>query len=247
MKVIRCLDCETTGTDPEKDRVVEVAWCDIEIVEGRPDHLREYEVIDGGQSLINPGITIPVVASAIHHIVDEDVKDEKSWEDFLAWYPTGSDARERTIVAYAAHNLKFERGFCGDLIGATPAICTYKAAVRLWPDAPSHSNQALRYLLNPAGLRRAAAMPPHRAFPDAYVTAFLVREALRGASFAELTLWANEPVLLRKFRFGKHAGKPLAEVPSDYLDWMLGQDFGEDEAFTAKSELARRRGELATA
>ena len=26
-------------------------------------------------------------------------------------------------------------------------------------------------------------------------------------------------------RFGKHKGEPLSEIPTEYLDWLLGKDF----------------------
>ncbi len=38
--------------------------------------------------------------------------------------------------------------------------------------------------------------------------------------------------------FGKHAGKPIAEVPLDYLDWLVGQN----EEFNAKLARYMRNG-----
>ncbi len=43
-------------------------------------------------------------------------------------------------------------------------------AMHVWPDAPRHSNQVLRYWRNLV-LDNALAMLPHRAGPDAWVTA----------------------------------------------------------------------------
>ena len=45
---------------------------------------------------------------------------------------------------------------------------------------------------------------------------------------------ARQPVVLRTCDFGKHAGKLWSEVPKSYLEWMLGQDFDEDKAHTAR-------------
>ena len=50
--------------------------------------------------------------------------------------------------AIAAHNADFETKFFEPML---PVICTYKAALRVWPDAPSHSNGALRYWLEDQG------------------------------------------------------------------------------------------------
>lgn len=49
--------------------------------------------------------------------------------------------------------------------------------------------------------------------------------------------------------FGKHRGKPLSELPGDYLDW-LGSNLGEwRESFRSAltAELTRRRGTSAAA
>ncbi len=64
-------DLETTGTDFSKDRIVEI--CYIKIF---PDG-REVEYT----KRINPGMHIPEVASAVHGIYDEDVKDCPLFKD----------------------------------------------------------------------------------------------------------------------------------------------------------------------
>lgn len=59
------LDLETTGPDPEKDRIVEIS-----AMKFHPDGRTEKST-----RLINPGIPIPKEASEIHGITDEMVKD----------------------------------------------------------------------------------------------------------------------------------------------------------------------------
>src|SRR5690606_31559791 len=94
-------------------------------------------------------------------------------------------------AAVVAHNWAFEAAFLGDQ--QTPAICTLKAALRVWPDAPSHSNSVLRYWLEDQGLLsldHETAMPPHRAGPDAYVTAHILKTLLAaGATGREMIAW----------------------------------------------------------
>jgi exodeoxyribonuclease X len=152
---------------------------------------------------------------------------------------------------YVAHNAKFER----EVMKAAghdfkqPWLCTYKAALALWPDAPSHSNQALRYWL---GLKLADDPgPPHRALGDAYVTAAIARRVLtavpeRASSVQETLEWwkaiSAQPALLPRFRFGKHQGVPLAEVPTDYLEWVRNNvTDDEDVQYTARATLQQRR------
>lgn len=55
------LDTETTGLDPEKDRIVEVAALLFE----------EGQVTDRFVSYVNPGIEIPAEVSAVNHISNE--------------------------------------------------------------------------------------------------------------------------------------------------------------------------------
>ncbi len=70
-KPIIFFDLETTGTDISKDRIVEI--CYIKIF---PDG-REVEYT----KRINPGMHIPEVASAVHGIYDEDVKNCSLFKD----------------------------------------------------------------------------------------------------------------------------------------------------------------------
>jgi len=58
-----CLDCETTGLVPGKDRIVEVGAV----------LYRNGDILRKECWLVNPGIPIPREASAVHGIRDEDV------------------------------------------------------------------------------------------------------------------------------------------------------------------------------
>ena len=62
---IRIIDIETTGIDPSKDKIVEIASVDASR-EGRPTRPTQH--------LVNPGIPIPPLSSAVHHIVDAEVR-----------------------------------------------------------------------------------------------------------------------------------------------------------------------------
>ena len=132
---IRCIDIETTGIDPESDAVVEIASVDI---------LREGGITNRQETLVKPGFPVPSEASAVHHLIDADLADAPPLEQVIDRFK-GADA-------YVAHNSDFESS-C-KYLGETTWICTYKCALRVWPDLVSHSNQALRYhlgLINPHG------------------------------------------------------------------------------------------------
>jgi exodeoxyribonuclease X len=175
---------------------------------------------------------IPPQASAIHHITDEDVGRCRPLEEHLPLYLDYD--READVTAFASHNWRFDAQWVGDKLDGRPAICTYKCALRVWPDAPAHNNQALRYWLRPRGLSPLIASSAHRALPDAYVTAFLLRELLELATPEELIAWTNELVLLPRVTFGKHRGTPWGDVPVDYLNWIVERsDLNDDVKFTA--------------
>lgn len=223
MTNIRVIDLETTGMDPEKDEIVEIAAADI--LDGRMGR--------AGARLIFPCMAIPPEASAIHHIIDVDVELCPKKEAVLPGFGEGADV-------FAAHNVKFDRAFLPGDWG--PWICTYKCAVTLWPEAPTFSNNGLRYWLGLdeiAGLDRNFARM-HRAGPDSFVTRAILMEMLKVRTIELLIEISDGPVVLPKFTFGKHAREPISEIPTRYLEWMLGQDFGEDEMHTVKQELKRR-------
>ena len=93
-----------------------------------------------------------------------------------------------------------------------PWICTYKFALRAWPDLDGHSNQELRYALGratPFPVFDRGAISPHRAAFDVVVTAAIFEELIKMARWTELVQWSGEPALYTKFHFGKYRGEPV--------------------------------------
>jgi DNA polymerase-3 subunit epsilon len=68
---IALIDLETTGTDRENDRIVEIAVCKMD-----PDSGQIKTVC----RKVNPTIPIPESASAVHGIKDEDVANEPTFK-----------------------------------------------------------------------------------------------------------------------------------------------------------------------
>lgn len=231
MTVLRVIDFETSGMEPPAAQVVEVGYCDLT----RND--------DGVWSVGQPvswlcGVSaMPPEVRAVHHITLAEVAG-------LAPFDPASVVAPH-CAAVVAHNWSFEAAFLGDQ--QTPAICTLKAALRVWPDAPSHSNTVLRYWLEDQGLLSLdhdTAMPPHRAGPDAYVTAHILKALLAaGATGREMIAWTQEPRLLPTCPIGKFRGQKWADVEAGFLNWMLAQaSMEEDLKWNARRELERRRG-----
>lgn len=230
MTIIRVIDFETTGTDPvEGAKVCEVGTCDL--------HL-ESRVIERPADYLCKVDAMPPEVRAVHHI---------SLAECQPWRPFDADemfARSNPADAIAAHNAEFETKFFASPV---PVICTYKAALRVWPEAPSHSNGALRYWLEDAGKiepDHSLTQPAHRAGPDAYVTAHILLALFdAGATVREMIAWTKEPRLLPTCPIGKFRGQPWGEVEAGFLGWMLRQPTMEaDLKWNAEREIARRQG-----
>lgn len=229
---VRVIDLETAGSGPQE--VCEIGWQDV--VRAENGHWR----VDGerGAIFINPGRAITPETMAIHHILDVHVAGAAFWKQAAPGIlqPAGG------ALALAAHRAAFEQRYCTPaLTGGTAWICTWKCAMRLWPELPSFSNQRLRYQRRPQGLVHEIGLPAHRAMPDAYVTAHHLRDMLNLATLDQLIAWSREPGLLPRVPSGLDRGKAWAEVAGDALA-ALAKDRDADLRYSAQTEL-RRRGD----
>lgn len=231
-QTVRVVDLETTGSQPWAHGVCEIGWQDV--AQG-PDGVWQVAPTRGS-ILTHPGRAIPPVTAAIHHIIDSDVADAPPFRE------AAPGILRSGTVALAAHRASFEGRWCTpELTGGTPWICTWKCALRVWPGAPSFSNQVLRYWRMPAGLDRDLGLPVHRAGPDAYVTAHHLRDMLAVASVEQLIAWSAEPGLLPRVPAGPNRGKPWSEIDDDALA-AAAADRDEDVRHSARHEAARRNG-----
>lgn len=228
---IYSIDFETTNIDPKLAHAVEVGLFSAEY---------------GLQtSFIKPPIPIPPETSAIHHITDADVVDAESWG------ATQMKLRDLCTgpTIFIAHNAKYEQDVLKDTFNGLDVkwICTYKCALRVWPDAPNHKNETLRYWLGLQFLGRGWEQSAHSAGHDANVTYHIYIRLLQHASIKELVEWSSLPALLPKIMFGKHRGAKWSEVPADYLTWILKQaDMDPDIKYNADLEMKRRRASAVT-
>ena len=93
------LDVETTGLDPKSCRVIEIAAVLFDL--GHPR-----EPIMSMDRLVNPGISIPESARAVHGITDRDVADAPDFAEIAA------ELEALAVGAFLiAHNASFDLGF----------------------------------------------------------------------------------------------------------------------------------------
>lgn len=234
---IRCIDLETTGTDPAKDKIVDIASCDIVKVSDK------HTLTNLVETLVNPGIPIPAQASAVHHIIDADVASAHPIEAVIENFFEHHDDR----LIFIAHNASFERSFLDPWLHETETaaewICTYRCALRVWPDLPSHNLQFLRYhfgFASPLNIARSS-ITAHRALSDCVVTAPVFLALVQRAKLSDMLAWSMEPPLKTILQYGKHKGKRYDAVP-DYLDWIIYKsDFDDDEKWCARYWLEKSR------
>jgi len=232
MTTLRVLDFETTGFEPPEAVVIEVGYSDYNV---------ETKGISDPISFLCSADVIPPENRAVHHIRLADLEGAPEYDS----ESLVDSFKEDGVAAIVAHNMNFEQQWLGE--PGLPLVCTYKAALRVWPDAPSHSNGALRYWLEDQGLlslEYEVAMPPHRAGPDAYVTAHILKALFAtGLTGKEMVAWTKEPKLMPRINFGKHKGSSWPDAPQSYLNWILGSDMDDDTKWNAKREIERRNGE----
>ncbi|WP_336801773.1 exonuclease domain-containing protein [Kaistia sp. MMO-174] len=225
---VRVIDFETTGTpEDEGAEIIELGRIDVDLV--------TRDIGNAWTSLARPRSPIPPVTMAVHHITDEDVASSPQLATL--WQPFFEGCAPEDLLA--AHNAQFEQHFHKG--NGRAWIDTYKCALVVWPDAPTHSNQGLRYCLG-LDLDRELASPPHRALPDAYVTAHILNRLLDEKSPDELVQISKYPALLRRITFGTKAkGQLFSEAPLDYLEWIAAKsDLNADTKFTARYWLKKR-------
>jgi len=227
---IRVIDLETAGNGAND--VCEIGWQDVVLERDGRWGIAE----ERGALFVNPGRPITAETMAVHHILDSQVAGAPMWRQIAAsvLQPEGG------VAALAAHRAAFEQRYCTPrLTGGRPWICTWKCALRVWPDLPRFSNQMLRYQRMPEGLVHAIGLPAHRAMPDAYVTAHHLRDLLNETSLEQLLAWSSEPGLLPRIPTGPDRGKGWDRATIESLH-AFARDRDADLRFSATTELRRR-------
>ncbi len=242
-------DLETTGVDPENDRIVQIAMIRVE-----PGGSRQTF-----ETLVNPGCPIPPQATAVHGITDEDVRAQPAFAAIrgdVERMLTGSDLAGYNSIRFDAPLLMNElrrvgsdldiggarhldamvifrmmeprnltaayKKYCGkDLVNAHSALADTQATLEIL-DAQVAFYDAVP---DDVDALHVLCNPDEGRFVD------------RGRKF----VWNDEGQAV--FTFGKHQHEVLNLVASDprkrgYLEWMLGKDFSEEVKGILREALA---------
>ena len=128
----------------------------------------------------------------------------------------------RGEVTLIAHNLDFDfrflKTYTDDSVGK---LCTLKCARVLYPDAANHKQGTLAAMLGIQVAREKA----HSADGDLDVLLQLLQCLCRdaGTDLYGLLEVQRRPRPISKMPFGKHKGVPLAELPNNYIFWLLNK------------------------
>ncbi|VWB08377.1 putative quorum-sensing-regulated virulence factor [Burkholderia lata] len=203
-------DTETTSADDPQ--LIEAALLTMS------DDLADHAPRDVFLQRYQPTKAIGFGAMAVHHILPSDLVDCRPNSEFRL---------PNDIKYMIGHKVDFDWEVAGKL--NVKRICTLAMARRVWPDAESHTLGALSYMLGTdLEAVRLELRDAHNALADCYLCA-RVLFAIIEHSGEELKTWEDVYQLSEKARvpthmaFGKHAGRPIADVPYDYRAWYARQ------------------------
>ena len=231
-------DLETTGVDPESDRIVEISACRLEPGGSRAwlDHR------------VNPGAPIPPEATAIHGISDQDVADAPSFEqlaDDIEAFLEGADLGGFNVARFdlPALDAEFRRAGRDAALTERRVIDVMTifhrkerrdlgAAVRLYLGREHDGAHAARADVEAtvgvleAQVRRYADLPGTVEELDAWCKA----PPPGALDHGRRLVWNDAEAVVN---FGPHRGRSLREVAADpeargFLRWILGKDFDAD-------------------
>lgn len=224
-----CIDCETTGLDPKEDRVIEVAVM----------HFSLNEIFTNFESLINPECRIPEDSIAIHHITQDMVQGKPKISHVL---PDLLKLIDNHIIV--GHGVSFDiecianaadRAGISHRLRSNKSIDTLRMA-RLYGESPTNSLEQLRQHFN---IQYEGA---HRAMSDVIVNREVFKFLSKPyKSLEHLFQTLSKPILLKMMPLGKHKGRPIKEIPLQYLLWAANKDFDQDLLYSLRHEINRRK------
>ena len=175
-------DCETTGTDSERDEIVSLALLRLDPTGNEVGRFT---------SLVRPSQPIPLEVTAVHGISDADVATAPPLAELAPELRVLLDG-----VVFVAHNASFDLAMlqhglaAAGIVYEPPVVaCTLEAFRLLEPLASAHNLETLCH-------RHDIELDAHDALGDALATAALLRLVL-GAGLAPETVELDESVLWR--------------------------------------------------
>ena len=207
-----------TETHTLNGQPIEVAYAPIELQSGQLS-LDKSQLFDQLYSVDEP---ISFAAMAVHHILESDLEGMPHYSSFQL------PAQTQYIIG---HNIDYDlRAIerCGVSTQHLKPICTLALARLAWPEAEAHNISALIYMIsNGSAKAREMIKKAHRADMDIILTANILMHIIHVLGIqdlAQLYARSEEARIPRTINFGKHRGTAIADLPADYIQWLLRQD-----------------------
>lgn len=224
-----CLDCETTGLETDKDRIIELAIVKFDIIHS----------YDKFETLIDPECRIPEDSIAIHHITQKMVSGNSPIKEVL---PKFLEFVGNDIIV--GHGINFDIEIINETAKRERIPCTIKKnrfidtlrLARIYGESPINSLEHLRKHFH------IEAEVAHRAMSDVVVNIEVFKRLVKPYfTVKKLFEVLSRPVLLKEMPLGKHKGRPFKEIPPEYLQWAANKNFDMDLLFSIRTELKRRK------
>ena len=234
-KPICFFDLETTGTNPGKDKIVEIAVLKLDINNQKKEMVWR----------INPECPIPEEASSIHGITDEMVKDHPTFKQYskeIHNFIEGCDLGGYNIDKFDLPLLVEEFIRSGIDVSSFVKVKTVDVQTIFFKKEPRDLSSALKFYCNKDHGNAHTALDDTIATYEVLLSQldkyddlepsvdFLSTLTKRNKSidFAGRIIEDDDGDAI--FNFGKHKGKKVKEILTEekgYYSWMMNSDFPE--------------------
>ncbi|WP_213318770.1 putative quorum-sensing-regulated virulence factor [Chlamydiifrater volucris] len=230
--VFVCLDCEMTGLDVKKDRIIEVAAVRFTFK----------EVLDSFETLVNPERSVSVESQRIHHISDAMLEGQPTIAevlpklnsffrdgDYIVGHSIGFDLDVLSQEAKRVDQQFFSK-YC--------VVDTLRLA-KEYGDSPNNSLESLAMHFN------VPYNGNHRAMKDVEINIAIFKYLCKRFRTVEQIkeILAN-PIKMKYMPLGKHKGRCFSEIPLTYLQWAARMDFDTDLLYSIRSEIKQRQKKI---
>lgn len=224
-----CLDCEMTGLDPRKDRVIEVA-----LVRFTFDR-----IVETFESLVNPECEVSPASQKIHHISNEMLRNQPTMDAVLpkiVQFIRPKDIIVGHSVDCDINILTEEASRLGTQFPKNFEIFDTVRLAKEYGDSPNNSLEAL------ARHFAISSIGNHRAMKDVMINIEIFKYLCRRfRTVTQIRELLSKPIKMKYMPLGKHKGRPFSEIPLSYLIWASKMDFDADLLFTIRQEIKQRK------
>ena len=234
-KPICFFDLETTGTNPGKDRIVEIAVLKLDINNQKKEMVWR----------VNPECPIPEEASSVHGITDEMVKDQPIFKQIskeIYNFIEGCDLGGYNIDKFDLPLLVEEFIRSGIDVSSFVKVKTVDVQTIFFKKEPRDLSSALKFYCNKDHGNAHTALDDTIATYEVLLSQLDKYDALEpSVDFLSTLTRRNKNIDFAGriieddngdaiFNFGKHKGKKVKEVltkEKGYYSWMMNSDFPE--------------------